>query len=48
MSTEKDRLILTADGAASNNQSQTDRKAGIGYAIFSSGTKITEQSQFLG
>mgnify|MGYP002760413297 FL=1 len=48
MSTNNNRLILTADGAASNNQSQTDRKAGIGYVISSAGTKITEQSQFLG
>jgi ribonuclease HI len=48
MSTDKDRLILTADGAASNNQSKTDRKAGIGYIISSAGTEITEQSQFLG
>ena len=48
MSTDKDRLILTADGAASNDQSKTDRKAGIGYIISSAGTEITEQSQFLG
>jgi ribonuclease HI len=48
MSTDENRLILTADGAASNNQSKTDRKAGIGYVISSAGTKITEQSQFLG
>ncbi|ERG97253.1 ribonuclease HI family protein [Haloquadratum walsbyi] len=48
MSADKTRLILVADGASGNNQSKTDRKAGIGYIVSAGGTEITEQSQLLG
>jgi Ribonuclease HI len=48
MSDNKNRVVLTTDGAASDNQSKTDRKAGIGYVVSDGGTKMTEQSQFLG
>ncbi|ERG97677.1 MAG: ribonuclease HI [Haloquadratum sp. J07HQX50] len=48
MSDNKNRVVLTTDGAASDNQSKTDRKAGIGYVVSDGGTKMTERNQFLG
>jgi ribonuclease HI len=47
MTTGTTQLTLTTDGASSNNQSRTDREAGIGCVVSDAMTTVVEQNQYL-